>query len=581
MEVCGGCCGITNLRGSELPAPAKKLKLVNLEPGEFKVRLTAADCLPERKKDRSKRWVNLEADDLKYFAGETPDRAVGRVVAPVISGAPCRISATTNYNRFAAVMCRMFADHPAPRKLLWKMAAIFYDTILPDFHNRPAEMDRMEWLLSMPKERQGPLLEAMTMLDENGWFSKFRKFHAFIKDELLPFFDKNSDGLIPLCSALSRLIYAPHDVTHVIAGPKIKPYLGWLKAQWHCDNWIFYASTSPDKIQHWLDTLVARGPLLYFWSDYSQFELTHSVETWEFVETLYSQHAHDPLFKEVLDAWRAPQGDIGPFRFKGRIMNASGRDDTAFANALLNGFAMAISVASAWFQIPLLDLKLSDLIRIQSELSLSVCGDDALGGLPSVSEERSLQFVEDCKENLRAFGFNAKMFCSFRLEDCVYLAHRPTPVGGRWYWGKTLGRCLYKLGFQRGVAGDPKAFFAGICKMHEVCSRHVPVLSDICTVWAEANAGCKVTHYKFDPNRPWEAMGSCSPGYYDESTLESLARAYTVDSRPCRADLSMNSVFVTARDFHDLIDYVRNAIDGRPCVLDHWLLRHMVWVDEQ
>jgi hypothetical protein len=82
-------------------------------------------------------------------------------------------------------------------------------------------------------------------------------------------------------------------------------------------------------------------------------------------------------------------------------------------------------------------------------------------------------------------------------------------------------------------------------------------------------------------NKPWEYMGVFGPMAYDDSTLAAVARTYTVDSRPCRADLDLESVHVDVAAVKSLIAYIWERIDGLPCVLDHWLLTHMVLVDEQ
>lgn len=579
LEVVSGNCGYFLLEAAVLPPPQAKLSTLNYKAGEVKIRRAEAPLISRASKGK---WINLEVSDLNKLEKVDPPKIyMGRAVGPVISGAPALMMAKTNSNKFAALLCRMFRSHPVPGQDVWLLAHKYVDLILSNFNSPPCEMSTLDWLNSMPSDRRKPLAAAMKLFEDNGWSSKFEKFHAFVKEEILPGFSKDEHGLHPITECLARLIYAPHDVTHVIAGPKIKPYLSWLKEQWHEDNFIFYGSTTPDHLHNWLQRLVRSGPSLYFWSDYSQFEVTHSSETWEFVESFYAQHKSDPLFQKVLEIWRAPCGTLGDLKFTGRIMNASGRDDTAFANALLNGVAMYISVTAAWYSKPLQMVECSDLVRIQSDLLLSVCGDDALGRLPSVEVEEALRFVKAARANLESFGFNAKMFCSDRLEDCVYLAHRPILVDGTWYWGKTLGRCLYKLGYQRNQRGDPAAFFRGICEMHQVCSKHVPVLSDITSLWLKATQHNKVTKWIADPNKPWELMGSAGPGHYSLDTLQCLARAYTVNRRPCRSDLSMEDITVTAEDFEHLIDFLGSKIEGIPCVLDHWLLRHMVWVDEQ
>lgn len=202
---------------------------------------------------------------------------------------------------------------------------------------------------------------------------------------------------------MDRLINAPHDVTHVIAGPKIKPYMGWLKRQWTYDSVLFYGGTEPEKLLMWLRRATSQ-PRFVFWSDISMMDTSHCEESWDFVEHFYRQHLGDPVFRKVLGAWRVPHGTLGNLRYRGRCMNASGRDDTALANALLNGVAMLLSVTAAWYQIEVKEVGIQHIHRISDELLLSVCGDDSLGWLPLVSDERIQDFILRSKAALTLFG---------------------------------------------------------------------------------------------------------------------------------------------------------------------------------
>lgn len=592
LQPAGGECGIVHLTPQVYPPPQKKVAGVILKgwasepppvngkriklPYNLKIRnsqLPKAGC--------KKRWRDVEPGDLRRLERVVAaDRPIGRVVGPVISGCPAIITAKTDAVAVAAVACRMFRRPPPPKGGVWSFASTLLSSIVPEYSSPPPEMGLDEWLQSMPSHRRAALTIARDAWLKYGWSDKYKDFHSFIKEEFLPGFDKDSSGIIPLRTLVARLINAPHDVTHVIAGPKIKPYLTWLKQQWNYQTGLFYASTSPDKIQAWLARATSGPYSIVFWSDYSMFDSSHNEETWQLVESFYSQHGHDRDFQRVLRAWRAPSGTIGNLKYTGRVMNASGRDDTALANAILNGVAMMLSVSSAWCAVPLRSTTRAHIERTTSELMLSVCGDDALGFMPDVSEERMLNFRDTCKKNLVDFGFDAKFYISRRFEDAVYLGHRPYLVGGMWYWGKTLGRCLYKLGYQRGIAGDARAYFKGICAMHRVCSAHVPILSDITEAYMARTTGAKVNPYVTDPNRPWEEMGKFGPGYYDYTTVCSVARAYTTGKQPGREAVDPNDVLITPQDIYELRDYVREHVRGSPCVLDHWLLRHMVWVDE-
>jgi len=444
-----------------------------------------------------------------------------------------------------------------------------------------------EWLDSVPSNRRPILSRAMQLWHTGGWSSKYESFNSFIKEEFLPYFDKDGLDLVPLRAMVDRLINAPHDVTHCIAGPKIKPYMKWLKQQWNHTTHLFYAGCDPDYVQAWLARATSFGCRLCFWSDYSMFDASHNSETWAFVEAFYDQYKHDVWFNKVLDVWRTPNGTIGDLKYQGRVMNASGRDDTALANAILNGVAMLLSVTAAWFKVPLSRVTRAHLELIKNDLQLGVCGDDALGFLPPVSEPEARGFINRARANLTMFGFKAKMFCSHRFEDAVFLGHRPIQVGGAWYWAKTLGRCLYKMGYQRGLSGDPGAHFNGICQMVSTVSAHVPILSDIAREWLAARKGSKVNAFKADlEHRPWQQLGRFGPKHYDAQAIASIARAYSIEADSCRGDLTaggLESLCVTPGDVVECISHVVRTIrasGGTPCVLDHWLLRHMVAVDE-
>ena len=579
--------GRVHFKDSQLPPPPAKWAEVKLPseslcPQDTRKLQVRTASTPWR---RGSKWCDVEREDLDKLgrmSAPFDGKFVARLVGPQISGVRPYYSANTTYNCLKAISCRMFRYPPAPRRGLWSWVAQFRDFLFSEYQTPPPEMSFWEWWETLPSHRKAPLKRAYEMWQENPvWQKKYGLFHSFLKFEPIAEIDKDKDGLVRLRCLVDRLINAPNDVTHVIAGPKIKPYMAWLKRQWSWDQFLFYGSADPETLTQWLQACARGGNKLIFWSDYSMFDNSHNSDTWEFVEHFYRQHRGDQVFQKVLNAWRVPQGTMGrDVKYRGRPMNASGRDDTAFANAVLNGVAMVLAVTASWFKLDVQAVKLAHLELIKDELRLSVCGDDALGFLPWLPEPEALAFITRAREHLKSFGFEAKMFCSDRLEDAVYLGHRPIQVGGQWYWAKTLGRCLWKLGLQNSLSGDGSAHFAGTCKMHMTCSKHVPVLRDIAEYSLKCMAGQKVNEWKENPDKPWETMGKFGPENYDEDAIASIAAAYTVNRRPCRRDLSPQDVVVTAADVRDLIRYVRETVHAGPCVLDHWLLRHMVWVDE-
>ncbi len=583
LQTCAGVSGLIYLRGVEMPPPLEKLREVKIPEGGLQIRAICAPRLPNPGKAG---WISVDKDQLELLREPSkPVRWLACVPGFIVSGAPYLISAPTNYNRAKAVMCRMYRFlEPAVPGLwprLWLVSKGFF---FPCIHSTPDEMDMEDWILSLPKCRQKPIRRALALYIENGWRRTYALFAAFLKLELLVAFEKKNGILVPLETMVDRLICAPHDVTHVIAGRKIKPYMQWLKQQWHEDHFLFYAGTKPEKAHHWLQVLVSRGPLFYFWSDFTMFDASHCDDTWDIIESLYEKYKTDVDFQRVLKAWRSPAGKIGDLRFSGRVMNASGRADTAFANAILNGLASWCCATAAYCGLTLREVELEHLLGMTSVLSLTVTGDDALGALPLCGVDSQVGFLSKYRHLFTELGLKAKVYGSERLEDAVYLAHRPLPVDGVWYWAKTIGRAFPKMGYKAEVKGDLRAHFAGICHMHIQCSPHVPILSDFAKAWLHSAGGVKHNCWQPDPNRPWQEWGRIAPPYYDRTTVQAVARAYTVDKDVCRGDLGMQNVVVTESDIMSAIDHVRSQASlagGRPCVLDHWVLRHMVLVDEQ
>lgn len=574
--------GIVKLPDVQKPPCPKKWSTVDLTGGWVKY---CPALINERKSARQvgKRWVDLEKADLRFL--ERPEqKGFGLSLAGIgCAGAnPCS-SAKTQYNNLKALLGRVFRVPKAqawgtgPRPGVWTWAKQFVDCLLPDF--RADVMSFADWLMSMPSGRRKDLTLAQEIVERYGWCKGFERFKAFVKTEPLPGFAKDKHGLKPSKTMLDRLIQGPADATHCIAGPVLKPLVQRLKKIWGSDNCIFYGSTGPEHLHKWLtETLVPMGGT-YFWSDFSMYDNTHSDDSWDFMEYLYRKTAGDnPLFWRVMKAWRRPRGQIGAFKYQARVMNASGRDDTALANAVLNGFATYLSAVAAWLKKPLLEITVADVNACRGDIKLSVCGDDSLGRLPLMTTERMAEFRVDMASNIAQFGFEAKLMLSTKLSDAVYLGQRPVPTRKGWFWGKTIGRATYKMGWvstKRNI--DTMAHITGIADMHILCSSHVPVLSDLARKIAELREKAKRTPVKLDPEKPWQWTQQSGVDY-DDVTLQAVADTYTV-RKSDHKDIECEDVLVTVADVKHLIAAIR-SIRALPCVLDHWLWRHMIWVDD-
>lgn len=574
--------GLVYVQGEQFPPKTSKWDKVKYQEGQVQIDRNLLTGRPGHFM-RPKTLENFDHSKLREIMDEAPKRWRFALAGIACAGARPMVSASTPYVQAKALCGRAFLAQdpaewgPGPAPEIWRWARRFIPILLPDFMTRP--MDFEQWLATMPSVRRKLLREAWEKYSRNGWKPGYRRFRAFVKSELLPGFGKSKLGLDKMTEMIDRLIQGPHDVTHVVAGPKLKPFVGLLKEVWGVEGPIFYGSVGPDKLHQYLQRIAAGGGT-YFWCDFSMFDVTHSSDSWKFLHHLYWKGGiRDPDFWKVLkEAWLRPRGSIGPFSYQADVMNASGRDDTALANGLLNGFATYLSAISAYSGKALCTLTERDVRAARAYLLLSVCGDDSLGKLPFMSTEKRQQFHERMARNIRMFGFEAKLASSERLVDAVYLGMRPYPVAGEWHWGKTIGRSTYKMGWVTvDKERDVMAHITGIADMHLRCSSHVPVLADLAEKIVELRQGAKRTPVFLDSNRPWEWTRE-SGVKYDRETLEAVAQAYSTRRDLFSPGVEMDQE-VTVADVLDLIQTIR-GVGQLPCVVDHWLWRRMVLVDD-
>jgi hypothetical protein len=427
-----------------------------------------------------------------------------------------------------------------------------------------------EWIAGCPPRRQKAFLRAVTELNNRYWDSSWEWFSSFMKSEKLFGAAQNEDDLSELLSLVDRLIQAPHDCTHLITGVMLRPLSHMLKTCWNRHCHIFYAAVSVEELNLWFNDCYREGSVAIM-CDYSMFDNSHSHLSWDWVESLYRRMGlsdMDDRFKRVMDCWREPKGRMTGMgwmlTYRAYVMNASGRDDTALANALLNGAVMFLCLSAAFTDKVVEALTLRDILWAVDNLRLSVCGDDSLALVPYLPCEPE-SFRIRLSGLLSGFGFDAgadKMKVSDNPFDMVYLAMRPHPFEGRWYFAKTVGRALWKLGWRLDYeSGDQEAWMAG--NMLQVVSSQaiVPILSDIAKVYLEYHGKRTIRRSEPDLNRPWE-WGVRTPDY-NEAVVHYLSEGYGVAS--C--------------EMLHCIKYVRETARF-PCVLDHPVLTRILCVDE-
>lgn len=527
------------LEGRTKDVPQSKWKDVSLPGGA--VSFTPGECgrdlssvsAPSRRGRRG-----LEKTDLERMPREPLKRKWCAVLAGIAcSGTNPMVSADSDYNKVKALCTRLFRTLPrlpsntwgdGPREGAWKHAWSLIDEILPTLESKPMPVN--DWIASMPARRRKALAGAAERLLSAGWMKRCGKFKSFIKKELLPDFKQEPEysDVGRLKEMVDRLINGPSDESHVIAGVHLKPMVEDLKRRWGLNDQVFYGSVEPGKLNQFLnERLMSHG--CWALGDFTMFDGTYSDDAWWFMHQLYRRAGIvDPLFWRVMKAWQRPRGRLGLLKYQLGVVNASGRDDTGLANAILNGVATIISLAMVLAgKKSVLEVTVGDIRQVRPKVSLSVVGDDSVMGIPVLPVGRRAEFADSYSTAISEFGFSVKLKIVDRPFDVVYLGCRPYPCGSAWAWGRTIGRSTYKVGwclYQKDR--DFAAHITGIADMHTICSPHVPVLYDLNRRVVDLRDGAKRTAVVVDrANRPWE-WGATGLPRYDAATLRYVDDGY-------------------------------------------------------
>lgn len=387
--------------------------------------------------------------------------------------------------------------------------------------------DTWTWLKSITNGRRRKILiRTDHLFRERGQrHAMFEHIGSFVKTENLALIKLLRGCLTPEAEYVARLIQAPHDETHLIAGPYLKPLTQALKQRWHSGNWIFYASATPEKLDAWLRR--NQHSTSFFWSDYSAFDATWSNDAWDMIERFYRivYPSASKDFWEVLKIWRSPSGRVRLRKedallwYLCEVCNASGRDDTALANALLNGLALAMSFAAALARKPVSQVDRVDLARASESVRIAIVGDDSL----CCCDFEVSEYAQAIQENLETFGLCVKAEQSRNLWDVTFLGSMPYQTRSGLFWGPTIGRRMFKAFWQSDPVGHLPSWTKGVA-MQLALNTHVPILSDIASKVVELLARHTGTP-TFDENKP-HAMRTCATAPWDDLTVEWMCRRY-------------------------------------------------------
>jgi hypothetical protein len=472
-----------------------------------------------------------------------------------------------------AIIYRVFKEIPRTADAaVYQAVDKFLPILLEGFIEKEIyPMARWDWLKSIKNARRRKILiKAARDLEarhEELHPKRAGTFTPFGKTEELPWFGQSEGQVMTaIMEYVPRLINGPFDEDHPVVGVSTKPMLYGLKEAWNSHHWIFYASTSPEKLDEWLMELEEYS--FFLMGDYTAYDSTYVDASWDLIESIYRRVLRDehPHFWEILKRWRKPRGKTSSRKedvsvsFQADTMNASGRDDTALANAMLNGLVISMSMAATISGKSILDLDESDIQQVTRLCRIGIVGDDSLVATNFDISAAKTAF----EQHVASFGMIVKAAVTRELCEVTFLGQMPYLAAGRLVWGPTLGRRLYKWGWKTERGGNYPAWGAGVADQTALY-RSVPLLSDLSLKVVALTKGQKRTAVSEDENRPW-TLRTTEQSPYDTSTLIWLARRYA-------------HVGVTVEMIRRDIKLI-NDIERIPCIILLESVQLMLGVDE-
>lgn len=447
-----------------------------------------------------------------------------------------------------SIMARiMRALKNEPNEAAWMAVTSCTSVLLPGWGAEKLQpLTVEEWVAGFPPARRRVLNQAWEDWTIGGrYMDEFLlRMRLFVKLEFYLAAKVVGYVCLPLDSIKPRSIQAPQDFTHVVVGRYTRPITHALKKIWPSTGAIFYASTTPQKLDEWLQACLPRASSVLE-SDYTMFDCTHSRLSFAFVEHVWAMAIEvcedNEEFWRILHAWRKPigkhHGKSGlcslAARYHARIMNASGRDDTAAVNCLVNAACMAAALTAVDHDVPVEAITPEMMRRTLERVRMGIVGDDSLVWLP----ERTIAGMPwtHCGEHVASaiaqFGLIAKIKISSDVSNCVFLGNRPYPVGyldgvDRWLWAPTLGRRLYKHGCCIHPDASPTAWLNGVGCHEADFLGFVPLLGAMGRRVKQLLHGHKKT--KPDPELhqiDWSLRQA--PQFPEENTYAHVARVYS------------------------------------------------------
>lgn len=457
-------------------------------------------------------------------------------------------------------------------ELYFKEGQFLADYPLDSWLGMPVDHSAEPWITHFAPNRKRQLWPTMVQYLKYGLPQNI-DFKLFQKDELAC--NDMPPGDIEFPPSNPRCIQAPSDYTHIVMGPWMRNATRALHHKWHMGTLTYASGMNPNQLDKWLSTHVDAGGFrrpefashAFFENDYSMFDSTYSTGTMEFVRNIYStwglnMHNRDVL--RCLQMWEHPRGTTSSGGYyMAPVMNASGRDDTALMNALVNGCVQVTLFSELIAGLSCDHIPGNIIPGLLKQFRIIVLGDDSLTVAPDYI------CTKDIADKVAFYGLEAKPLVKYDPLTIVFLGQRPYLCNGPYGWAfaKTIGRTIYKhhwkLQYDQDV--DAQAWLRGIIVSERQTCGFVPILSELNEKADEHLSSIKITPKGYDEHQDWQSPIAEREETY-VATLrqreETLMRVYSIHPGQYR-------------DFRRCLE----AVKAVPCLFDHHVIDMVVKAD--
>lgn len=341
-----------------------------------------------------------------------------------------------------------------------------------------------------------------------------------------------------------RFICSPNAMMLFVSGRYTHAQTKWMAKRFTWEENLYYAGCSnPDELNKWLNRTLRMIPDPYsIVDDITAIDSNHSIQSFRFHRRVRRRQfpKMDDFIKAVFDGEEHLVIRVGHYVLRVNYVNASGVSDTSYKNTLICLIVRAFAVLHGFIDIrdlneAQLEKALDDMLKV---VAISASGDDGLTRVPDkVLGIPIYEFsVERYREAWSWAGFDVKVgiMPPNRWRMATFLAMRPVWSGFDYQWAPEPARRLRSMYWQIDNTMHHVAWARGVSTQVLLQSKHLPVLSDICSWFLEITKGPIVPGDIIDLHmgRLYSPFtGYETTGYKNTRALREFCVDYHVDER--------------------------------------------------